>query len=184
MTSEEKPITMSRLCQEITREGQTIDVLIYDDGAAGWLLEVVDVHGTSLVWDDSFATDQEALDEVFAALDDECMQGFFAGDHGDSTLAVNEDRALLEAFLSEQNNSAALTYFQTCGFLFAVSCCPQLIPPSEWMPMITLEQKRSAGMSSAPAEVGRNIRSVVSEKTTCRSDSHFSRADGTKRSSK
>jgi len=137
MTSEENPITMSPLCQEITREGQTIDVLIYDDGAAGWLLEVVDVHGTSLVWDDSFATDQEALDEVFAALDDEGMQGLFAGDHDDSTLAVNEDRALLETFLSEQNNSAALTYFQTCGFLFAVSCCPELIPPSEWMPLIT-----------------------------------------------
>ena len=139
-TDEAVPITMSPLCQTITQDGYTLEVLIYDDGAAGWLLEVVDAHGTSVVWDESFTTDQEALAELFTVLNnEEDIEGLFnsVSDSGATPPATNSNRALIETFLREQNNPKALSYFQTCGFLFAVSCCPELVPPSDWIPMLT-----------------------------------------------
>ena len=40
-----------------------IKVKIYDDGADGWILEVVDKQRTSTVWDDPFPADAVALAE-------------------------------------------------------------------------------------------------------------------------
>jgi hypothetical protein len=37
----------------------------------GWSLEVIDREGTSTVWDDTFATDQDAYDEFSRALESE-----------------------------------------------------------------------------------------------------------------
>ena len=53
---------VSPLAQSVTRDGKTVQIDIYEDGEGGWLLEVVDEHGNSTVWDDSFASDREALD--------------------------------------------------------------------------------------------------------------------------
>jgi len=45
--------------------------------------------------------------------------------------------ALLQAFLSEpERPSGTLTYPQVAGFLFSITNGPELILPSEWMPMI------------------------------------------------
>ena len=57
-------IEMSPLCQEVSSGGSTVKVEIYADGANGWILEVVDEHGNSTVWDDPFPTDTDALTEV------------------------------------------------------------------------------------------------------------------------
>ena len=57
-------IEMSPLCQEVSSGGSTVKVEIYADGANGWILEVVDEHGNSTVWDDPFPTDTAALTEV------------------------------------------------------------------------------------------------------------------------
>jgi hypothetical protein len=43
---------MSPLCQSVTRGGETVQVDIYEDGAGGWILEAVDEHNNSTVWDD------------------------------------------------------------------------------------------------------------------------------------
>ena len=61
-------ITHSPLAQSVTRDGKTVHVEIYEDGAGSWLLEVVDEYGNSTVWDDPFSTDQDALDEVLKAI--------------------------------------------------------------------------------------------------------------------
>ena len=61
---DEYEVKMSPLCQEISSGDNTVKVEIYDDGEDGWILEVVDEHGNSTVWDDPFPTDAAALTEV------------------------------------------------------------------------------------------------------------------------
>ena len=58
---EDYEVEDSRLCQKVSRDGITVEVLIYrgkDD--SGWMLEVVDQDGGSTFWDDLFPTDEEA----------------------------------------------------------------------------------------------------------------------------
>jgi hypothetical protein len=62
---------MSALCQPVTRDGKTVQVDIYDDGENGWLLEVIDEYNNSTVWEDSFATEQAALDEALDTVKEE-----------------------------------------------------------------------------------------------------------------
>lgn len=69
--TEDPVLKMSALCQTLTRDGKTVQVDIYDDGADGWLLEVIDEYGNSTVWDDPFPNEQEALDEVLRTVDEE-----------------------------------------------------------------------------------------------------------------
>lgn len=68
---EEYEIRLSPLCQPVTRDDRTVQVDIYEDGAGGWLLEVIDEFNNSTVWDDSFKTDQEALDEALDTIEKE-----------------------------------------------------------------------------------------------------------------
>ena len=49
-------------------------VQIYGDFKGAWILEVVDAENASHVWDDHFATDQEALAEALRALDEEPLE--------------------------------------------------------------------------------------------------------------
>jgi hypothetical protein len=62
--NDEYEVKMSPLCQKISSGDNTVKVEIYDDGEDGWILEVVDEHGNSTVWDDPFPTDAAALTEV------------------------------------------------------------------------------------------------------------------------
>jgi hypothetical protein len=76
MDDEYKIIT-SQLSQKITRDGTTIEVLIYrGEHEATWLLEVVDSAGGWTVWDETFATEQDALNEVLRTIDDEGIACF------------------------------------------------------------------------------------------------------------
>ena len=69
MTDEYK-IIHSPLEKRITRDGMSVQVLIYrGEGEGGWLLEIVDHLGGSTVWDDRFSTDQAAFDEAMATID-------------------------------------------------------------------------------------------------------------------
>ena len=69
--SEEIKLTMSPLCQVIERNGKAVDVQIYKGSEEGWILEAIDPSGTSTVWEDTFDTDQAALDEVLGAINEE-----------------------------------------------------------------------------------------------------------------
>ena len=55
-------IEYSPLCGDVTRDGMTVRLQIYRIAgrSEGWSLEVVDHKGTSTVWDDLFATEQDA----------------------------------------------------------------------------------------------------------------------------
>jgi hypothetical protein len=63
--------TMSPLRQSLTTDGHTIQIEIYEGDPGKWILEVVDEHGTSTIWDHQFDTDREALDELLRTLSDE-----------------------------------------------------------------------------------------------------------------
>lgn len=60
--------------QQLTRNGITVQVNIFEDGQGKWLLEVVDQQNNSHAWDDPFDTDHEALAEAIRALDEERME--------------------------------------------------------------------------------------------------------------
>jgi hypothetical protein len=74
----------SPLSQRVTRHGVSVKVDIYGDGAGRWILEVIDAENTSHVWDDPFASDQEALDEALRAIDLDPLE--FVGRGGNSPL--------------------------------------------------------------------------------------------------
>jgi hypothetical protein len=75
--ADENKIINSPLSQKITRDGTTIDVLIYrGEHEATWILEVVDHAGGSTVWDETFQTEQDALNELIQTIDDEGIACF------------------------------------------------------------------------------------------------------------
>lgn len=76
---DEFELERSPLCQELTVDGHTLEVEIYRGGGSGWILEVIDIHGTSTVWEDQFKTDEEALQELKRAIREEGI-GALVGD--------------------------------------------------------------------------------------------------------
>lgn len=74
-------MTNSPLSQNITKDEHTVRVEIYKgDEEDGWFLEIVDIDSNSTVWDDTFATDQLALDEAIKAIDEEGIECFIDPD--------------------------------------------------------------------------------------------------------
>lgn len=69
--SNESELIMSPLCQALSVDGLTFQIEIYRGGSSGWILEVVDSLGTSTVWDDQFATDQLAFEELTRTIREE-----------------------------------------------------------------------------------------------------------------
>ena len=68
---EEFEVKYSPLCQTLSRDGVTLEIQIYEGDPGQWLLEVVNEHGTSIVWDAQFDHDADALAAVFTTIDDE-----------------------------------------------------------------------------------------------------------------
>ena len=72
----------SSLSQVVERDGRSVQVEIYNDGTGGWLLEVVDEFGNSSVWDQSFETEQYALDEALKTIREEGIESLIGFDGG------------------------------------------------------------------------------------------------------
>lgn len=85
MTTDNQTPVHSPLAQSITRDGKTVRVDIYDDGEGGWLLEIVDEHWNSTVWDDSFASEHEALAEALKTIDEDGIDSLIGQPPGAST---------------------------------------------------------------------------------------------------
>jgi len=69
--SNDADIKMSILCRDITIDGKTVRIEIYEDGEGGWLLEIVDEYFNSTVWSDSFDTEEEARQEALDTIEKE-----------------------------------------------------------------------------------------------------------------
>jgi hypothetical protein len=74
---------ISTLCQSVTRDGKTVQIEIYEDGENGWLLEIIDEYGNSTVWDDPFATEQDALDEAMTTINEEGIDSVIGPETGE-----------------------------------------------------------------------------------------------------
>jgi len=75
-------LVMSPLCQSITDKGHTVRVEIYRGPDTDWTLEAVDASNNSTVWDDLFATDQAALEELLRTVREEGIESL-VGPPGD-----------------------------------------------------------------------------------------------------
>lgn len=70
----EPELVYSEHCQSVSSGGRSVRLEIYGTGQNDWILEVVDEHGNSTVWDDPFDTDQAAFEEFQRTLADEGIE--------------------------------------------------------------------------------------------------------------
>lgn len=70
-------IVLSGLSKTVTVESHRFKIEIYKyEHDTTWSLEVVDAEGTSTVWDEQFASDLAAMDEVMGAIEKEGLAAF------------------------------------------------------------------------------------------------------------
>ena len=78
MSDADPNIVTSSLSRGVTGDGITVRVEIYrlEHEPGKWVLEVVNAAGTSTVWDDAFATDEDAYEAFCDALDTDGFASF------------------------------------------------------------------------------------------------------------
>ena len=168
MADPDEPITHSLLSQTVTRDGKTVSIEIYEDGEGGWLLEVIDEYGTSSVWDDPFATDEDALAEALKTIDEDGIDSLIVPpvkgerksvlDHDLSDLEIEE----LDDFLAgEVREETSMDVSSLEGFLVAVVMGPRLVLPSEWLPWIWDMQEGESEAEFANKEQANRIISLI-----------------------
>ena len=70
-------IIQSELTRTIEAEGTLVGVLIYRHlGETEWTLEILDQNGNTTIWDDKFATEEDALAEANTAINTEGIWSF------------------------------------------------------------------------------------------------------------
>ncbi len=74
--SDENDLIFSPLQRSITQAEHTIAIHIYRLPDTDWTLEIVDEYDNSTVWDDTFKSDQQALDEALRAIEEETIHSF------------------------------------------------------------------------------------------------------------
>jgi hypothetical protein len=77
---DEKVLIYSDLGQKVTANGITVEIVIYRlDDQTTWTLSVYDQEGGDTVWDDLFATEEDALKEAMRAIDEFGITSFAEG---------------------------------------------------------------------------------------------------------
>jgi hypothetical protein len=80
MTDDEPNLVTSSKSQRVTVDGYPFSIEIYRlEAERTWTLEVVDQHGTSHVWDETFESDRDARNAALQALDQEGAIAFMRG---------------------------------------------------------------------------------------------------------
>ena len=150
----------SPLQQTYSADGHTLSIQIYRSRDSLWILEVVDEHGTSTVWDDPFETDKAALEAAFLAIEEEGIQCFVTQSRQAAEAAApelprkleqsslgdkynlmigplsQEELHELDQFLLDQDNDEGMTLDMLDGFLHAIAIGPETLMPSQWLPRI------------------------------------------------
>lgn len=75
----DKEPEQSPLTQKVTVDDKTVEIDIYRGDEGGWVLEIVDEGNNSTMWEDEFASDEEALAEAKAAIRDDGIDAFIGG---------------------------------------------------------------------------------------------------------
>jgi len=141
--NEDFQLIKSPLCQEVTSDGETVDVEIYrGESDKTWTLEVVDGYGNSTVWDYGFNTDNEAFKEVLQTIEEEGI-GSLIGSPSDTDSALHPElpidrklRKLDEILCSDIAPETAMDVSTLEGFFTALIIGPSVIPPSKYMPWV------------------------------------------------
>jgi uncharacterized protein len=139
----EPELIYSPLQQTYTISDKSIEIQIYRQPDTGWTIEVVDEYGNSTVWDDEFATDQLAFDEVMRTITEDGIDSLIGEpSQNSSSLATDgeltaEEIDILDDFLSSESISDTSMDFATLeGYLTSIAIGPRLVRPSDWIPLI------------------------------------------------
>lgn len=168
MTDLDQAPNNSPLTQSVTSDGKTVKVEMYEDGEGGWLLEVVDEYGNSTVWDTSFGSDRDALDEAFKTIDEEGIDSLI-GSPSDRQETMVLDHVLsnaeydeLDEFLADAAiEQTSMDVSTLDGFLTAIAIGPQVVHPSEWLPWVWDMEDGEAEPEFADEEQASRILSLV-----------------------
>ena len=77
MTKRDPNLVYSGLSRKVTRDGITVEVVIIRlEHETVWSLEVVNAANTSIVWEEPFATDEDAYAEFERTVAEEGMPTF------------------------------------------------------------------------------------------------------------
>ena len=80
MTERDPNIVYSGLSRKVTRDGITVEIVIIRlEGEMEWSLEVINAANTSIVWDEPFATDEDAYAEFERTVAEKGMRTFLDG---------------------------------------------------------------------------------------------------------
>jgi len=168
MTDEENWPIESPLTQSVTRDGKTVQVDIYENGEGTWILEVIDEHGNSTVWDDPFTTDADALAEVLRTIEEEGIESLVGppsaqqpGAGLDQALSDDELDELDDFLANETIQDRSMDVATLEGFLTAIAIGPDLVRPSEWLPWVWDMDEGEEEANFANAEEANGILSLV-----------------------
>lgn len=82
MTEDEPNMITSSKSQRLAVDGYVFSIEIYRlETDSTWILEVVDHHGTSHVWENQFSSDKDARTAALEALESEGAVAFMRGDN-------------------------------------------------------------------------------------------------------
>lgn len=154
MSEDNKQPNFSPLYQSVTRDDKTVKIAIYKDGKGGWVLEIVDEHWNSTIWDVPFPTDREALEEALRTIDEEGIESLI-GTPSDSPaspqqpnsqqpnpwqsmapLTEAETEELDQFLMSDATSDETMQMDCLDGYLTAIVTGPVTLKPSEWLPRV------------------------------------------------
>lgn len=166
MTNLDQSPKHSPLTQLVTRDDETVSVEIYEDGEDRWLLEVVDEFGNSTVWDATFESDQDALDEALRTINEDGIDSLIGPSPEDPKL-MDIDQPLSEAELDELDDFLAQDALQESsmdvstleGFLTSIAISPRFVRPSDWLPWVW---DMDEGEAEAEFENGKQANRILS----------------------
>lgn len=140
---DDTPIVYSPLNETVCRNGSCVEVEIYRAENEGWILEVVDEHGNSTVWEDLFSTDQAALNEAMRTIDEQGIDALIGPPPGQDKrnptmygLSDAELSELDDVLADESIESTSMDLAMLDGYLAAIAIGPELVPVSEWLPWV------------------------------------------------
>lgn len=98
--------------------------------------------------------------------------------HISSTFS-EEQRSLLQAFLGASSEiDGGMSYAEACGFLFVLSCTDELIPPSEWLPVVWGEDGPDFADHAQAAKITEALMALYNDVLQRTSDENYSRPPG------
>lgn len=82
---DENDLIYSPLQQTYRADGKSVEIHIYRMPDSDWTLEVVDAHNNSTVWNDTFASDEEALRVALEELEADGIEAYIGPAPGERT---------------------------------------------------------------------------------------------------